>query len=794
MKKRRHIFFTIPLIGLLCCTVLFLLLPFICDRFLLPRLLNNLPFSEKEFSLSKISPWLVRGTLTLAEDGRPTVAIPRFELHSSPGGLLRGKITRLLIDSASLEIDISGDTPVIHGLPFLYSSQQQQGSPFLPPVVVESIVVKNVSLILNKGNNDPIRLTLDSSLEIDYSNLQNAGKQPIAITGRLQLKGDLNTKAAIILTREDVGFHIDIQAEVREISQLRPLFPAIQQLNLTGALSLTTVANIDAQGNFTNHRTTAHLSRFRLAKDTLIIENDQSEQPLTLELSGDMVENHYTLTNAAFSKPENIMFGLHGQFETGNGNFSGEGTFLPRLTNSPIKITYLGQSNASGTRLEYQLKSEKMNIGDNLQLSPLEANGVIHTSNATTSGTFNSRMKSIKLPASNLKLEDVALQLPFSFPEKDDTKATPGFLSIDSINYRDVASAELQATLSSTADSIAFTSQLRTPFASELLLSCEGVINLVPELTLDCLLPEIFIDESALPPFVEIDENFTFNGKVSADLHLRQDTTNMAGRLKISIHEGSASNGPNSLTDINIDVVFPTLPLRQSEPNQLCTIGQAEFGSIRMTDGRIRFRIEDEKTIFLEKSRFNWCGGRVETTSFAVSTEMKELEATLFCDRLKFTELLTQFGIEGAEGDGSLNGRLPLFISPEGVVFDDGFLFSTPGNSGIVRFNNTAQLRQGIPSIDQSAYLDYSMQALENFSYNWTKLTFNSELDQLLISMQLDGKPAEPLPFGYKNGTIVPTDKGPGIDHPIRLDVNFRLPLQEMFKYGKNIQSIMEKM
>jgi hypothetical protein len=60
--------------------------------------------------------------------------------------------------------------------------------------------------------------------------------------------------------------------------------------------------------------------------------------------------------------------------------------------------------------------------------------------------------------------------------------------------------------------------------------------------------------------------------------------------------------------------------------------------------------------------------------------------------------------------------------------------------------------------------------------------------------MQLDGKPAEPLPFGYQDGQIVTSQEGPGLQHPIRLDVNFRLPMQDLFQYGKNIQSMMEKM
>jgi len=141
-----------------------------------------------------------------------------------------------------------------------------------------------------------------------------------------------------------------------------------------------------------------------------------------------------------------------------------------------------------------------------------------------------------------------------------------------------------------------------------------------------------------------------------------------------------------------------------------------------------------------------------------------------------------------------LNGRLPVKISKQGVVFDDGFLFSTPGDSGIVRFNDTTQLRRGIPDISNSTYLDYSMKALENFAYNWTKLSFNSKNDDLLITMQLDGKPADPLPFGYNNGRIVPSDQGPGLQHPIRLDVNFRIPMQALLQYGRNIQSIMEKM
>jgi len=184
----------------------------------------------------------------------------------------------------------------------------------------------------------------------------------------------------------------------------------------------------------------------------------------------------------------------------------------------------------------------------------------------------------------------------------------------------------------------------------------------------------------------------------------------------------------------------------------------------------------------------------VEAGAIKLFENMEKIETTLYCDRLHYTDLLSQFGIGDAEGGGSLNGRLPLIISREGIEFDNGFLFSTPGNSGIVRFKNTQKLRQGMAGMGKTVYLDYSMDALENFSYNWTKLTFNTEGEELLLQLQLDGKPAEPLPYGYQEGQIARSGEGGGIQHPIRLDVNFRLPMREMFRYGKSIQSFMENM
>jgi hypothetical protein len=171
---------------------------------------------------------------------------------------------------------------------------------------------------------------------------------------------------------------------------------------------------------------------------------------------------------------------------------------------------------------------------------------------------------------------------------------------------------------------------------------------------------------------------------------------------------------------------------------------------------------------------------------------MPEIAPTFYGSRINLGRLLGQFGFTGLEGEGSLNGRLPVAISKKRMGFEDGFLFSTPGTGGIVRFTNSDLLRQGIGGVSQAGTLNYALKALEDFSYNWTKLSFNTIDDELLLALELDGKPRTALPFRFdKNGLIIESDQGTGLQYPMRLDVNFRLPLAELFEVGQSINSIM---
>ncbi len=795
MKKRLYIWITLTALLVLGSTIIFLLLPYLFDIYLSPRLIAELPFTQKKLSISRLSPWETRGTLILANNDQPTLSIPRFDLHYTPASLLHGKIAEVILDSASLQIEIQNGHAAIKGFPFQTSSSKQENktSPFILPLAVETIILKNCSITFEGDFQYPVTLLIEGQVSLSFLEQPEKKKLLSALSGRIQSHGALDLDGEFGLKLMESGYQSHLQLQLPDIGQIPNLVPELKDARLKGSLSINGNAHIDQLLNqITGYEATVKLPGFRYSQNKVVFQNMSEQTPLTLQISGNAEQARYTLANVTLTEPEKSTLDLKGEMNISERTYSGISHLLFERTHASTTISYNGKNQKSGTSINYRLDSNAFTLDDTLSVSPFTAEGKVDFDGATFVGTLNSRIPEIALNKSETKLINVSLQLPFRYPVL--SEGTAGELTIKEIQYQGIKSGSIRANLTPSPKGVAFTTLFTTPFIAHLQLTCEGSAQVTQDISVHCRLPETQFDSVTFPDFVQLPEKLSIKGKLAAvgDFHVSDIVA--AGKLKIEYHDGTLLQGENKLSDINVGVVFPNLPLLQSDPDQLFTIGVLDFGKIKLSKARINFRIENEKSIFIEKVLAGWCGGKVETGSFKLARDMKEVETTLYCDRLGFTELLAQFGINKTEGQGSLNGRIPMIVSKKGVIFDDGFLFSTPGNSGIVRFTDTKQLLQGMPKANNSAYLDYSMKALENFSYNWTKLSFNSQKDDLLITMQLDGKPADPLPFGYKNGQIVPSDQGPGLQHPIRLDVNFRLPMQDLFRYGKNIKSIMENM
>ena len=235
----------------------------------------------------------------------------------------------------------------------------------------------------------------------------------------------------------------------------------------------------------------------------------------------------------------------------------------------------------------------------------------------------------------------------------------------------------------------------------------------------------------------------------------------------------------------------------RSDPMQQLHFEEARFEGLTISDGKIGFQIESADSLSIEHGSFKWCGGYVHVGATHLSADGKFYDLVLYGDRLNLAMILEQFGVATAQGEGTVNGRIPVRLGKGTVRFGDGFLFSTPGDGGTIKLLGTEMLTEGIPpNTPQFAQLELAREALKDFDYKWAKIALDTEGDNLVLRMKLDGKPANPLPFVYKKelGSFVKMQESGqhSVFQGIRLDVNFRLPLDKLLHYSQIFKNILE--
>ena len=287
------------------------------------------------------------------------------------------------------------------------------------------------------------------------------------------------------------------------------------------------------------------------------------------------------------------------------------------------------------------------------------------------------------------------------------------------------------------------------------------------------------------------------NGKLQLNGDLTLNTGGFSGKVRADFANGNLWLDKNKLAleGIRMSLDFPELPKIRSAAGQQVHFNKISIGDIVAENGKIDFQIESARSFLIEKIHFKWCNGKVETQSIRLSPGVEDYRITLYCDRLNLAKVLEQFGAAQAEGRGTVSGRIPLQYVKAKIRFDDGFLFSTPGEGGKIYLSGTDILTAGIPpDTPQFVQMELAAEALKDYDYSWAKLNITSEGEELLLQMQMDGKPAKTLPFVYRKdiGGFIKLEAGSKGSkfQGIRLDVNFRLPLNKLLQYKDLIEMI----
>ena len=410
---------------------------------------------------------------------------------------------------------------------------------------------------------------------------------------------------------------------------------------------------------------------------------------------------------------------------------------------------------------------------------------------------------SLSLARPELRLQAINLALPFSWTGQE--QASPGELHIKDISLGEVRLGGFSGTIARAENSFSLQGEVKSGLLPESAIKVNadmqplGPEGLLAEVSWSADKARLAVQE--LAPLHPSLKSLTGTATLDLDGRLRFDQCGLHGDLAASLQDGDFALPEANLhmKDVALDLRLPRLPDLETAPAQQLAVGSLRSKKIAITDLDAAFRVESPESLFIEDISAGWSGGRVFSSGIRLQKNLPELAFALICDHLQLAEVLTQLGLAEAEGGGSVSGRIPLVYRDRKLRIDDGFLFTAPGAKGTLKVIRSSHLDVGLPAdTPQLSPLHFAGAALRDFEYNWAKLNIFSEEENLLLKLQIDGRPRQRLPYRFdaQNSVFVRLAEGApgGIDQPVKLDVNFKVPVDELMRNQQILQPLLRKL
>ncbi len=289
----------------------------------------------------------------------------------------------------------------------------------------------------------------------------------------------------------------------------------------------------------------------------------------------------------------------------------------------------------------------------------------------------------------------------------------------------------------------------------------------------------------------------SLNGKLKLKGACGNGTGVLKTEAEISLSDANLKVPENktSIEGLEFSVAMQDLVMMKSLPKQVVKFSRFSAGSLALETGEIEFQIESPKKYFIEKSSFSWCGGHVYSHALRI-VPGEDLEFIFFCDRLNFAAILRQLQAAEASGEGTVNGRIPVKFKNKRLRIMDGFLYSSPGQGGNIKLGRSQILDSTSEIQKQAIDMAIAVTALKDFNYDWVKLSLNSENRKLLVVLDLNGRPAKALNFGFNTDVgLYKSEEDSGttaVFQAILFTINFSLPINRMLRYGKGFNDMMK--
>ena len=467
--------------------------------------------------------------------------------------------------------------------------------------------------------------------------------------------------------------------------------------------------------------------------------------------------------------------------------------------------TYRAEAKANGFRFEQHA------AGLTYDASELALDATFN--GAALSGEVVCEDSALAMPELKLLAQNLRWNFPFDFalgdaevePDDTDEEETPaaaaprtGKVSLGDFEFNGTQAASLDGTIQ--WDDAAKAFRLKTDAH---LFSITGQIyaNIVlgdagVETECGLVIPEQQADLSKdLARFLPQFEEISCKGKLEANAVYKILPKTTTGHAEFHIADADVLIPEQKLEVRGIGLGFeiPEIAVLKSAPGQTLTFKSVKYDRIETGPGRATFRMEAPDTWQVENALLDWCNGHIRLGGITYRAGQTTTEAVLYCDRLELPLFLTQIGLGQISGSGSINGTIPVVLVQktdafgkakiDNVYFEDAFLFSTPGEDGLIK----GEIDEALMDASTGIEMELSRDALKDFTYSWVRMRMLStgpDKENLKLELQLDGHPNRALYYAFDENTASfvksPT---PCIFQGIRLDTNVNM-------YGKAMELV----
>ena len=715
MRLNRKVVFCSILVAFIIFSLLcgiYFSIPFFLEKKLLPHIAEAVGFTNstcevRKFSLTRLD----LASLQWGESENPFLSFDSVRFDYSLTGLFKKHVNKIIISGVEIRVEYKDGRFVVPGVDFekIFKSpaetkpenpndSQQQ----LLPISFGEFEVRNATIILKSGDTNfripfgikarPFPITeTDTPSSYDLQlwlcpNLTNP-LPALKVASRIDIHSTLNFKTHDVSMRLNLsGMNIEYHGyQLQNSPGNMPLTIEVTKkqdvihVNFSRfciispfPIEIYMDRNTDCHLRFSQEGMDIHGKIYvNFNKELLNKSSDfglklVNSEALPLRFKGKKRGNnwHFCLNSSRANKP--LQF--RGQTETFG--------FYPEIFSIRGKGTASrGNANFSMKMSDITYDSDSVHMG-----SPnfrIYGNSSIHSSHYPIIKAFM-KLTDAEFKTGSLYAGKIDAKIPFQWPypslemEKIEYRnEEKRYCTIDKLKYYDMDIGMISSVPYQDGIGICFTGQykdlvpnFRIDFSGRAGMSNEG--NFVSKVDFKASEYERFI-KIDLGKFSPQLTGMFFEGNLDINGNCKLIGSTITSSALITMHNSKIEvpGKKMALEGIDLDLDMQDLYNFHSAPDQVLKFKRFAWGDIEMNEGEAEFQIESSSSFFLKKSSFSWCGGHIYTHGLHVKSGKRELDIICYCDRLKLATILKQFKAANADGEGAVNGRIP--VSYKGV-------------------------------------------------------------------------------------------------------------------------------